>query len=933
MRRPLLKAAANAVGSAALAFAFALSAEAQTTIRVPLNYPTIQAAINAAANGDTVLVAPGTYVENINFSGKAITVTSEGGPEVTLIDGNQADSVVKFISAEGRSSVLSGFTVLNGRSGFDTPGFGSGGGIWIKNSSPTIAGNIIANNVGCEGVGISASSSSPLIQKNTIINNTQSGCTGGTGGGVYVRGNSENASAEIIENVISGNVLPYSGDQATGGGISLNGARISIRGNIITGNYAGGISIFNSSDALIVQNVITRNTAGRGGGIYWAVPNGTRILIADNTIVDNDSAQGSGVFTEGYDALTQLHNNIIVGRNEQSAVYCGNSADVNRPAFRFNNVFSPVAAAYGGFCSDPTGVSGNISSDPLFADPTIGNYRLQPASPSIDAGDNTAPQIPSRDLDGNARILDGLGSGTAVIDVGAYERAPLMAPGSHDFGNMDLGAAPATTTFSITNPGATTLTISSISIGNRTVGAGGSSDFAVTAGGPDPCPSLAPTLAPGQSCTVIVTFTTPAILGGKGATLRVVSDAAASPTVASLVAAVVVDTSLTSSPPPQRTVSHSATFTFTSNVQGTTFECKLDTEIAFSACTSPKNYTSLGLGQHTFQVRAVSKFGDADPTPASRLWTIVPRAKRADFDGDGRSDILWRNASTGENYVYPMNGTTILAGEGYLRTVADLNWTVAGTGDFDGDGRADILGRNASTGQNYVYLMNGTAILTEGYLRTVADQSWQVAGIGDFDGDGKDDILWRNAVTGENYLYPMDGLAIMPSEGYLRTVADQSWQVAGIGDFDGDGKDDILWRNSSGGQNYIYPMNGTAIMPSEGFIRTVADPAWQVKGVGDLDGDGRADIVWRNNSSGQNYLYPMFGTTIKSTEGYLRTVADLAWQIAAVGDYDGDGRSDLLWRNATTGQNYLYPMDGTTIKPNEGFLRTVPVGNWTVVAK
>jgi len=157
--------------------------------------------------------------------------------------------------------------------------------------------------------------------------------------------------------------------------------------------------------------------------------------------------------------------------------------------------------------------------------------------------------------------------------------------------------------------------------------------------------------------------------------------------------------------------------------------------------------------------------------------------------------------------------------------------------------------------------------------------------------------------------------------------------VAGIGDFDGDGKADILWRNSASGQNYLYPMNGTAIKASEGFIRTVADPAWQVKGVGDFDGDGKADIVWRNSSSGQNYLYPMDGTTIKPTEGYIRTVADLAWQIVAVGDYDGDGKSDLLWRNASTGQNYLYPMDGTTIKPSEGYLRTVPAGNWSVVGR
>ncbi len=119
------------------------------------------------------------------------------------------------------------------------------------------------------------------------------------------------------------------------------------------------------------------------------------------------------------------------------------------------------------------------------------------------------------------------------------------------------------------------------------------------------------------------------------------------------------------------------------------------------------------------------------------------RKMRFDFDGDGKDDILWRNSATGENYIYFMNGTAVRTG-GFLRTVADLNWTIAGVGDFDGNGKADILWRNSATGENYIYLMNGTAIAGEGFIRTVADQSWQVAGIGDFDGDGEDDILWRN---------------------------------------------------------------------------------------------------------------------------------------------------------------------------------------------
>src|SRR5207253_7729673 len=100
----------------------------------------------------------------------------------------------------------------------------------------------------------------------------------------------------------------------------------------------------------------------------------------------------------------------------------------------------------------------------------------------------------------------------------------------------------------------------------------------------------------------------------------------------------------------------------------------------------------------------------------------------------------------------------------------------------------------------------------------------------------------------------------------------------------------------------------------------------------DLDGDGKADIVWRNNSTGENYLYPMDGTTIRASEGYFRTVADINWQIAALGDYDGDGKCDLFWRNSASGENYLYPMDGTTIKASEGFVRSVPAdaNGWTI---
>src|SRR5439155_241185 len=163
-----------------------------------------------------------------------------------------------------------------------------------------------------------------------------------------------------------------------------------------------------------------------------------------------------------------------------------------------------------------------------------------------------------------------------------------------------------------------------------------------------------------------------------------------------------------------------------------------------------------------------------EPMAAARVWS--------DFDGDARSDILWRNAATGENYLYLMNGATVRA-EGFVRQVADPNWKIAGVGDFDGDGKADIVWRNSATGENYMYLMNGATVRAEGFVRQVADPSWKIAGVGDFDGDGKADIVWRNSATGENYMYLMNGTTVR-AEGFLKQAVDQNWKIAAVGDYE-----------------------------------------------------------------------------------------------------------------------------------------------------
>jgi glucose/arabinose dehydrogenase len=307
----------------------------------------------------------------------------------------------------------------------------------------------------------------------------------------------------------------------------------------------------------------------------------------------------------------------------------------------------------------------------------------------------------------------------------------------------------------------------------------------------------------------------------------------------------------------------------------------------------------------------------------------LPPRSRGDLDADARADVLWRNVTSGDNYAYLMNGLMI-QGEGYLRTVEAQAWKVVARGDFDGNGKTDVLWRNASTGDNYIYLMDGKNIVGEGYIRTVADQNWTVAGTGDFNGDGRDDILWRNLSGGENYVFPMNGLAIGAGEGYLRTVANLDWKIAGIGDLDGDSRADIVWRNNATGDNYLFPMLGLMVKPTEGYLRSVPSQHWQIDGVADFTGDGKDDLLWRNRATGENYLYPMVASAILATEGYLRSVPDQAWQIVQVGDFDGDGKADVLWRNSDTGENYVYLMDGTVIV-SEAYLRTVADQDWRVV--
>ncbi len=402
---------------------------AQTVWHVPGDFPSIQAAVDAASDGDEIVVAPGVYRENLAL-GKDVYLRSADGPGVTTIDGAGVGRVITLTEgASAGHATVEGFTIRGGA------GVSEGGGLQLTSASAVIRGNHIEENRACNGVGITAVGGAPRIEGNIIRYNARAGCSGGSGGGGILLRTA--GSAVVVGNAIEYNTI----SSGAGGGISLGSAGTPrIEGNVIRYNSAssngGGIYLSNASNADVVQNLVYGNVASSGGGIDWLVPSGQRgPYLLNNTFAENQAGTGSAVRADGYDGGTVLENNLLIGKAGQSAVYCTSSYGNVPPVFRTSNAFSQGAAAYAGSCGTPTGTNGNISADPLFVSPGGQDFHLFYGSTSIDTGNSGAAGLPATDLDGRGRILDGDRNGSAVVDMGAYE-APTPALGEIVIGEV-----------------------------------------------------------------------------------------------------------------------------------------------------------------------------------------------------------------------------------------------------------------------------------------------------------------------------------------------------------------------------------------------------------------------------------------------------------------------------------------------------------------
>jgi FG-GAP-like repeat/Bacterial pre-peptidase C-terminal domain len=336
------------------------------------------------------------------------------------------------------------------------------------------------------------------------------------------------------------------------------------------------------------------------------------------------------------------------------------------------------------------------------------------------------------------------------------------------------------------------------------------------------------------------------------------------------------------------------------------------------------NYQTSTLGTYYARVYGFNGGFDVDNNYTLRYgFTSAPRPH--DFNGDGFSDITWRDSS-GNTVIWEMNGTAVLNPNGSFVSSVPGQWAIVGQRDFNGDGKADLLWRDTS-GNVAIWEMNGTAVLNgNSSFVTNVPTNWSVAGTGDFNADAKGDIVWQDK-SGNVAIWEMNGTTVLNQNSSFVANVPGQWSIKGTGDFNGDGKTDILWQDTSGNVA-IWEMNGTSILNANSSFVSKVGAQWSIKGTGDFNGDGISDILWQD-SSGNVAIWEMNGIILLNpNSSFVANVAG-AWSIQLTGDYNGDGKSDIVWHD-TSGNVAIWEMNGTSVlNQNSSFVGNVP-GQWSI---
>jgi FG-GAP-like repeat/Fibronectin type III domain len=264
--------------------------------------------------------------------------------------------------------------------------------------------------------------------------------------------------------------------------------------------------------------------------------------------------------------------------------------------------------------------------------------------------------------------------------------------------------------------------------------------------------------------------------------------------------------------------------------------------------------------------------------------------------------------------------------------------------DFNGDRSPDLIFQNDTTRQAGVWYLggsNGNSFLWSDWLASSSVDGWRLAATGDFNSDGKPDLVWQNEATRQVVVWYMGG-----SNGntflwwdWLAPSSLDGWRLVDATDINGDGKPDLIWQNDATYQAVVWYMggaNGSSFLWSD-WLAESGPTGWRLVATGDFNSDGTPDLVWQNGGTFQVVVWYMGGSTGNSFLwwDWLSIEGAVGWTVVGTNDFNRDGKPDLVWQNDATFQVGVWYMGGSggTVFQDWQWLATAGVDGWTAIAR
>jgi len=890
-------------------------------------FGTIQAAVNAASNGYTVEVGPGTYQEQVTVNGLTnLTIEGTGAdPSQTVILSPNAANLVSNIQNPSENHTFTDALI----------GAENGASVTVKNLTVNGANQGVvyatgANGggdlVGIEGVNASLTVSNVHV---TQVEDVESGVLQGGQGNKAIIDNDTNGSTQTLT-VTGSTVDNFQKDGILAQGTGLT---VDIDNNTVTGVGANPTNISQNLIELdagaigsITNNTVTGVSDQDFGSIGVLMFNaGSGVTVSGNTVSGlAGNVNSLGIFFAGTDAPTAEGNTIsdqavALADDGGSPTFLGFSDPFNTALVQDNNTYSGDVLNYF-FYAGPTTtnvwmVTGTGGPDDLEGGASNDVFTLLGGAPNgnifvgnggIDtvqgygAGYHVAVQS-NQWVVTNGTVTDTLTGIEKVVingvtydlvdnfgqDTGGFQtlQSAINAAQPGDVVVTDIGSASVTVgvdnltfeplqgatgiTLTLANTGVHTISLADYAAGQGvpvTVDGNNLGDtFRANDGGD--------TFVGGAGNDTIMPGAGPDMLTGGGGA-NVFTGTAAALNGDTITDFVPGDTIVITDADP-------AHFAF--HVSGTTlsFDPNTSASATFDTITL-SNAPTQAITEHADAVSGVDlTFGS------------IPY----DLNGDTISDLVFQN--NGQPGIWLWNGTAPTAEVGLPNPGA--SWHIVASRDVNGDGNADLIWQN-SNGQPGIWLMNGTTPTAEVGLSNPG-ANWHLVASGDTNGDGKSDLIWQES-GGQLGVWEMNGTT--PTAEVGLTNPGPTWKVVGAADFNGDGRDDVLLQNSTNGNLMIDLMNGTSITSSVSI--TVGDPSWHAVSTGEFN--GQAEIAWQN-SNGTPGIWLMNGTTLAAAAGLSNPGA--GWQLISVDHFTPNGQADLLFQNSTNDAMQLWETNGTSL--------------------